>query len=118
MKKPFQLPSYLVNEINEQRHRIEAGEDVIAVMTDVLSKLSFMQGDLWVIERLETHINISRIVDGNVDASYAPRSLDGAAVDLAAIAQGFLPPRRLQYFDKPAQETEADDVYRRAVLPG
>jgi hypothetical protein len=118
MKKPFQLPSYLVNRINKHRHRIEAGEDVVAVMTDVLSKVSFFHGDLWVIERLETHINISRFVDGNLDAGYAPRSLDGAAVDLAAIAQGFLPPRRLQYFDKPAQETEADNVYRPEALPG
>lgn len=50
----------------------------------------------------ESSVTIRRLADGRVIEAYAPQPPGVAAVFLAAIIQGFQPPRGLVPLDKPA----------------
>lgn len=55
----------------------------------------------WLVTIAEDTVSLRRLNDGGVEEVYAPVSKERGAIYLAAISQGFQPPRDLRLFDKP-----------------
>lgn len=50
----------------------------------------------------EQRFTLMRYVNGKINESYRSRNASETLIDLAAVINGFRPPRSLEYLDKPS----------------
>lgn len=84
---------------------LQQGADVISVMLPPAEQLTAS----WLIGFTEQGMSLTRLHHGRADASYRMYTQAETPVVLAAIAQGFEPPRRL---------APLDPIWQDALSPG